>query len=72
MANKKNEPFVTLTQALANIKKKWPETPVFALRAAVAEGKVPSRRSSDRKKARYYVQQAALETWYLSNNKMPA
>jgi hypothetical protein len=67
MGKQNDEPFIGLREALEKVKRDYPEAPLFALREAVATGKIPSRRSSRKARARYYVQWSALTGWYLQN-----
>lgn len=66
MGKKIEEPHIGLGEALQKIKRDYPEAPLFAIRAAVVSGKIKSRRSSDKPRARYYVQRSALANWYLA------
>lgn len=50
-----------LRKALELLKKEKPWAPIHALRAAVGAGKIPARRSSEAKHARYYVTLDDLE-----------
>lgn len=59
----KDEPLIPLSQALRLLKSN-PRTswmPTTRLRKAVINGEVPSRRSSETKKARYYVRLSDLK-----------
>jgi hypothetical protein len=57
---------VSMTTAIAEMKKEHPEVTEHALRNAVAGGKVPFQRSSDAKKARYFIRVKDLRDWYRS------
>ncbi len=69
---KASERLVSLTTAITAIKQKWPEATEGALRKAVAKGKVPFQRTSDAKKARYFVRLKDLEQWYISQGTITA
>jgi hypothetical protein len=60
MGRKPEEERLLLSNALRELQAKYPWTPVAALRVQVAEGKIPSVRSSFKKKARYYVRLSDL------------
>jgi hypothetical protein len=49
-----------LSEALRVLQADKPWAPVAALRVAVAEGRIPSVRSSFKKRARYYVRMSDL------------
>ncbi len=69
---KSDERLVSMTTAIAEIKKQHPEATETALRNAVSDGKVPYRRSSDAKKARYFVRVKDLLDWYIQQGTMAA
>jgi hypothetical protein len=64
-----SEPLVRLSEALRMLKADpltaW--MPRSSLRAAVQEGKVPFQRSSDKKRAWYYVRLSDLKKVIVSN-----
>jgi hypothetical protein len=60
---------VLQSQALAEIKNKYPWAPIASLKKAIREGRVPSIRSSDASKARYYVNVSDLEALLMSTQK---
>lgn len=60
MARKPEEERLLLSEALRMLREKYPWTPVAALRVQVADGTIPSKRSSFKKKARYYVRLSDL------------
>lgn len=50
-----------LTKALQELKNKFPWAPLASLRKSVSQKRIPSIRSSDANKARYYVRLSDLE-----------
>lgn len=60
---------VLQSQALSEIKIKFPWAPLASLKKAIREGRVPSVRSSNAAKARYYVNVRDLETWLMSTQR---
>jgi hypothetical protein len=61
MATTVDQVILPLGQALAELKRRKPWAPIAALRKAVAAGRIPARRSSESKRARYYVRLEDLE-----------
>jgi hypothetical protein len=55
-----SEEKLLLSVALRQLRSEKPWAPVAALRVAVADGRIPSTRSSFKKKARYYVRLSDL------------
>ena len=54
-------PLILLNRALQNLRLRWPDAPIYALRERVKKGEIPSRRSSKKKGARWYVRESDLE-----------
>lgn len=55
-----NDERLLLSKALRLLQSEKPWAPVSALRVAVADGRIPSIRSSRKKKARYFVKMSDL------------
>lgn len=58
--NPNDEERLLLSEALRRLREEYPWAPVAALRLQVADGIIPSVRSSLKKKARYYVRWSDL------------
>lgn len=61
MPSQNEEERLLLSNALRLLREKYPWAPVASLRVQVADGRIPSKRSSFKKKARYYVRMSDLE-----------
>lgn len=60
MGKNNEDAFVGLSKALEALRVEWPDAPIHALRSAVVEGRIPSKRSSGKAGARYYVRMSEL------------
>jgi len=69
-ASQSGSELILLSDALRQLKAAKPWAPIASLRQAVADGQIPSKRSSFKKRARYYVRMADLES-FLPSQDLP-
>jgi hypothetical protein len=60
---------MSLTRAIKVLKDKYPWIPIWSLRQAVIDGRVPCIRGSDKKGARYYVRLEDLVEYALPKHE---